>query len=93
MPVIVSLGLPTVELLWEHLGLGRIPAPFEIPSVGVTLAERAERRSRDENAPSPALADDAFTLPGYPVDLRRFLAAVLVFHPPRPGARGGRRHR
>jgi hypothetical protein len=45
MPAIVSLGLPTVELLWEHLGLGRIPAPFEIPSVGATLAERAERRA------------------------------------------------
>jgi hypothetical protein len=44
MPEIISLGLATFELLWDHLALGQIPAPFEIRSVGTTEAERAALR-------------------------------------------------
>jgi hypothetical protein len=44
MPEIISLSLATFELLWDHLALGRIPAPFEIRSVGRTGAERASLR-------------------------------------------------
>jgi hypothetical protein len=44
MPEIISLRLATFELLWDHLALGRIPAPFEIRSVGSTDAERAALR-------------------------------------------------
>jgi hypothetical protein len=45
MPEIVSLSLPTVDLLWEHLALGRLPVPFEIRSVGATDVERAGLRA------------------------------------------------
>ncbi|HEX4703162.1 MAG TPA: ESX secretion-associated protein EspG [Pseudonocardiaceae bacterium] len=45
MPEIVSLSLPTADLLWEHLALGRLPAPFEIRSVGATESERAGLRA------------------------------------------------
>lgn len=44
MPEIISLRLATFELLWDHLALGPIPAPFEIRSVGRTDAERASLR-------------------------------------------------
>ncbi|HYS39379.1 MAG TPA: ESX secretion-associated protein EspG [Pseudonocardiaceae bacterium] len=45
MPEIISLSLATFELLWDHLALGQLPAPFEIRPVGTTDAERAELRS------------------------------------------------
>jgi hypothetical protein len=45
MSEIVSLSLPTADLLWEHLALGRLPAPFEIRSVGATEVERAGLRA------------------------------------------------
>lgn len=44
MPWSVQLALPAVDLLFEELDLGRPPQPFEIPSVGDTLEERARLR-------------------------------------------------
>ncbi|MGH3517171.1 MAG: ESX secretion-associated protein EspG [Haloechinothrix sp.] len=40
----LSLSLPAVDILFEDLKLGRPPQPFEVPSVGETLSERARLR-------------------------------------------------
>jgi EspG family len=45
MPEIVSLSLSTVDLLWEHLALGRIPPPLDIRSVGATDLDRTRLRT------------------------------------------------
>lgn len=44
MPWSVQLALPAVDLLFEEFELGRPPQPFEVPSVGDTLEERARLR-------------------------------------------------
>ena len=33
------------DILWQDLGLGRVPYPLDVPSAGGTLAERAEIRA------------------------------------------------
>ncbi|MGH3433625.1 MAG: ESX secretion-associated protein EspG, partial [Thermocrispum sp.] len=38
------LPLPAIDVLFDDLGLGRAPQPFEIPSVGDTVEERARLR-------------------------------------------------
>jgi len=35
-----------LDVLWHHLGLGRLPYPLDVPSVGATMADR--ERLRDE---------------------------------------------
>jgi hypothetical protein len=64
MPEIISLRLATFELLWDHLALGPIPAPFEIRSVGSTDAERATlRRVMWHDLQARGLAHDGQLVP------------------------------
>ena len=44
MPHQFSLSLAALDILLEHLGLGRAPQPFEVPHLGVTFEERAQIR-------------------------------------------------
>lgn len=44
MPHQFSLPLAVLDVLLEHLQLGRAPAPFEVPFVGSTTTERAQIR-------------------------------------------------
>ena len=44
MDDLLSLSLAAVDILWEDLGLGAVPTPFEIRSVGTTMDERAAIR-------------------------------------------------
>ncbi|WP_435157083.1 ESX secretion-associated protein EspG [Amycolatopsis sacchari] len=44
MPHQFSLSLAALDILLEHLRLGRAPAPFEVPHVGTTFDERAQIR-------------------------------------------------
>lgn len=40
----LRLSHAAVDILWEDLSLGAVPSPFEIPSVGTTMDERAAVR-------------------------------------------------
>jgi hypothetical protein len=40
----LKLSHAAVDILWEDLSLGAVPAPFEIPSVGATMDERGAVR-------------------------------------------------
>lgn len=40
----LSLSLSAVDILFEDLKLGRVPQPFEVPSAGETLTQRAQVR-------------------------------------------------
>lgn len=44
MDDLLSLSHAAVDILWEDLGLGAVPTPFEIRSVGATMDERAAIR-------------------------------------------------
>ncbi|WP_051399442.1 ESX secretion-associated protein EspG [Haloechinothrix halophila] len=44
MSVPTRLSLPAVDILFEDLGLGQPPQPFEVPVVGDTIDERARLR-------------------------------------------------
>lgn len=44
MDDLLSLSHAAVDILWEDLGLGAVPTPFEIRSVGSTMDERAAIR-------------------------------------------------
>ncbi len=44
MDDLLSLSHAAVDILWEDLGLGAVPTPFEIRSVGTTMDERAAIR-------------------------------------------------
>jgi hypothetical protein len=44
MPHQFSLPLVALDVLLEHMKLGRAPAPFEVPFVGSTVPERAQIR-------------------------------------------------
>ncbi|PXY31858.1 ESX secretion-associated protein EspG [Prauserella muralis] len=39
-----SLSLAAVDMLFEHLKLGRAPFPFEVPHIGTTFEQRAQVR-------------------------------------------------
>ncbi|GHF59263.1 hypothetical protein FHX82_000432 [Amycolatopsis bartoniae] len=45
MPHQFSLSLAALDILLEHLDLGRAPQPFEVPHLGITFDERAQIRN------------------------------------------------
>ena len=44
MPHSFSLSLAAVDILLEHLSLGRAPQPFDVPHLGTTFEQRAQIR-------------------------------------------------
>ncbi|MDQ2586991.1 ESX secretion-associated protein EspG [Saccharothrix yanglingensis] len=49
-----------MDVLWHHLGLGRLPYPLDVPSVGATEEERKRLRAEvlaEYGEPAPRLAE------------------------------------
>lgn len=73
-----TLSAAEFEFLWEHLHLGRIPYPLEVPVGGITMAERAGlRASTLDGMRGKGLLHDERPDPDL-ADLLRVLAAPTV---------------